>query len=271
MWTRFCAPHLEQTFLRSSTPRAELYKLGLILIIERVFNAPDNNVGIDMEMLSIVDDLDLFFLYPWGRILYGRLIKSFRGRWARTFWMRRKRRRRRLATWSIAFPLLCRYGCSRRYPKLVIGLVGVLVKVSYDFSARHQQSSRSSLHMYATLRPTEAKRGQPHIATLVPFNDCHVPALDDLARDRGSGTSDEEEELGADDSGEVEGEDSEDHDSGDSDGDRVRRSGQTGTFSTSYVHRATFPMQAPSTSYARPIAMAESSLTTDNVQGMLLD
>ncbi|CAA2961561.1 Hypothetical predicted protein [Olea europaea subsp. europaea] len=57
-----------------------------------------------------------------------------------------------------------------------------------------------------------------------------------------SGTSGEEEESGVDDSGEVEGEDLEDHDSGDSEGDRVRRSGQIGTFSTPYVHRATSPM-----------------------------
>ncbi|CAA2974589.1 Hypothetical predicted protein [Olea europaea subsp. europaea] len=63
-----CA-QLEQTFLRSSTPRADRYKLGLALIIKGVFNAPDNNVGIDMETLSIVDDLDLFFSYPWVRVV----------------------------------------------------------------------------------------------------------------------------------------------------------------------------------------------------------
>ncbi|CAA3028901.1 Hypothetical predicted protein [Olea europaea subsp. europaea] len=72
-----CA-QLEQTFLRSSTPQADRYKLGLALIIEGVFNTPDNYVGIDMETLLIVDDLDLFFLYPWGRILYGRSIRGFR-------------------------------------------------------------------------------------------------------------------------------------------------------------------------------------------------
>ncbi|CAA2980490.1 serine threonine- kinase CDL1-like [Olea europaea subsp. europaea] len=87
----------------------------------------------------------------------------------------------------------------------------------------------------------------------------------------GSGTSGEEEESGANDSEEAEGEDSKDHDSGDSDGDRVRRSGQTGTFSTPYVHRATSPMHAPSTFYARPTAIVGSSLTIDDVQGMLLD
>ncbi|CAA2995277.1 Hypothetical predicted protein [Olea europaea subsp. europaea] len=117
------------------------------------------------------------------------------------------------------------------------------------------------------------------ISPLVSFDDRHIPALDDLARDsiapqfhaerlgtpdegtfedetfdeahESSGTSGEEEESGVDDSGEVEGEDSEDHDSGDSDGDRFD--------------------EAPSTSYARPTAIVGSSLSTDNVQGMLLD
>ncbi|CAA2980427.1 Hypothetical predicted protein [Olea europaea subsp. europaea] len=194
-------------------PRADRYKLGLALIIEGVFNAPDNNVGIDMETLSIVDDLDLFFSYPWGRISYGR---------------------------------------SRRCLKLVIASVNILGNVPHGFSARHQQNSRSSLHVYATLQPTETERGQPHIATLVLLNDDPVPALDDLARDsvalqfqgerigtlegdtseeahdRG-GTNGGEEESGADESGEDEGGDSEEDDSEDSDSDRVGRSGQTGT------------------------------------------
>ncbi|CAA3000338.1 Hypothetical predicted protein [Olea europaea subsp. europaea] len=55
-----CA-QLEQTFLRSSTPRTDRYKFGLALIIEGVFNAPDNNVGIDIETLSIVDNLTRSF------------------------------------------------------------------------------------------------------------------------------------------------------------------------------------------------------------------
>ncbi|CAA3018035.1 Hypothetical predicted protein [Olea europaea subsp. europaea] len=164
--------------------------------------------------------------------------------------MQRKRRRRRLATWSTAFPLPYRYGHSRRCLKLVIASVSVLVNVPHGFSAGHQQNRRSSLHVYATLRPIETERGQPHIATFVLFNDHPVPVLDDLARDSvapwfqaecigtpqegtfedetsdeahdGGGTSGEEEESGVDESGEDEGEHSEEHDGGDSDGDRVR-------------------------------------------------
>ncbi|CAA2964464.1 Hypothetical predicted protein [Olea europaea subsp. europaea] len=63
-----CA-QLKKTFVRTSTPQADRYKLGLSLIAERVITAPDNNVGINEDTLSLVDDLDLFFLTSgskWG-------------------------------------------------------------------------------------------------------------------------------------------------------------------------------------------------------------
>ncbi|CAA2935705.1 Hypothetical predicted protein [Olea europaea subsp. europaea] len=39
------------------------------------------------------------------------------------------------------------------------------------------------MHVYATLRSTEAERGQPYISNLMPFEDCSVPALDNVVRD----------------------------------------------------------------------------------------
>ncbi|CAA2946308.1 Hypothetical predicted protein [Olea europaea subsp. europaea] len=127
-------------------PQADRYKLDLTLIIEGVFKALDNNVGIYMETLSIVDDLDLFFSYPWGRILYGRLIRDFRGRWARKFLDTTKKKEKAISYTVHDFPIAVQ------------------------------------LHVYVTLRPTEIERGQPHIATLVLFDDRPVPALDDLVR-----------------------------------------------------------------------------------------
>ncbi|CAA3024535.1 Hypothetical predicted protein [Olea europaea subsp. europaea] len=64
---RISCGELEKAFLRPSTPRADLYKLGLALIIEGVFNAPDSHAGIKLPTLSIVDNLDMFYSYPWGR------------------------------------------------------------------------------------------------------------------------------------------------------------------------------------------------------------
>ncbi|CAA3002110.1 Hypothetical predicted protein [Olea europaea subsp. europaea] len=117
--------------------------------------------------------------------------------------------------------------------------------------------------IHVTLRPIEAEREQPHIATLMLFNDPLVPTLDDLARDSiapwfhtepldSSSVGGSEDKTSDEDH---EGEDSKDHDSGDNDNDRVRQSVQTRTFSTPYMYRAASLMQAaPSTSYARPVA-----------------
>ncbi|CAA2971319.1 Hypothetical predicted protein [Olea europaea subsp. europaea] len=58
-----CA-QLEKAFFRTSTPQADRYNLGLALIVEGVITAPDNNVDIDEDTLAIVDDLELFFVYP---------------------------------------------------------------------------------------------------------------------------------------------------------------------------------------------------------------
>ncbi|CAA2945550.1 Hypothetical predicted protein [Olea europaea subsp. europaea] len=77
-----CA-QLEKAFLLASTPRADRYRLGLALIVEGVITALDNNVGIDEDMLAIVDDLKLFFAYPWAKVGYRHLLKGFRGTWAR--------------------------------------------------------------------------------------------------------------------------------------------------------------------------------------------
>ncbi|CAA3001108.1 Hypothetical predicted protein [Olea europaea subsp. europaea] len=51
-----CA-QLEKTFVCALTPWANRYKLGLALIVEGVITAPNNNVCIDEDTLSLVDDL----------------------------------------------------------------------------------------------------------------------------------------------------------------------------------------------------------------------
>ncbi|CAA2987476.1 Hypothetical predicted protein [Olea europaea subsp. europaea] len=68
-------------------------------------NALNNNVGIDMEMLSIVDDLNLFFSYPWGRISYGRLIRGFRGHWTRKFLDATKKKKKAISYTVHNFPI----------------------------------------------------------------------------------------------------------------------------------------------------------------------
>ncbi|CAA3023394.1 Hypothetical predicted protein [Olea europaea subsp. europaea] len=101
-----CA-QLEQTFLRSSTSRANRYKLGLALIIEGV-----------------------------------------------------------------------------------LGLSGTLGKEILDAKKKKKKAISYTVHnfpiavqLHVTLHPTEAERGQPHIATLLSFNDPPILALDDLDKD----------------------------------------------------------------------------------------
>lgn len=59
---------LEKAFLRPLTSRVDRYKLYLALIVEGVSDDLDNNVGIDIDILSIVDNLNIFFYYPWGKV-----------------------------------------------------------------------------------------------------------------------------------------------------------------------------------------------------------
>ncbi|XP_022871263.1 uncharacterized protein LOC111390444 [Olea europaea var. sylvestris] len=100
----------QSALARPSTPQADLYKLGLVLIVERVFNALDNNVGIHLPTLSIIDDMDLFFAYPWGRVGYRRLLHGFRGIWAKKF-QKVKRKKEKEITYTVwAYKVLPKVG-----------------------------------------------------------------------------------------------------------------------------------------------------------------
>ncbi|CAA2960221.1 Hypothetical predicted protein [Olea europaea subsp. europaea] len=140
-----CA-QLEKAFLRASTPQADRYKFGLALIVEGVITAPDNNVGIDEDMLAIMDDLELFFSYPWAKVGYRGLLKGFRGTWARKMRDTKTKNEKDVSYTIHEFPIVMQ------------------------------------LHMHATLRPTKAERDLPYIASLVLFLDRPVQFLDNLAR-----------------------------------------------------------------------------------------
>ncbi|CAA2955290.1 Hypothetical predicted protein [Olea europaea subsp. europaea] len=164
-----CA-QLEKAILCASTLRADRYKLGLALIVEGVITAPDNNVGIDEDTLAIVDDLELFFaIRPclhsvWTDINVTFVLLSSRQIWAyeampeldECFGERVGERSPQLLCWT-----------STKQPQQRI----------YDAFFREVQ-----LHVHTTLRPTEAERDLPYIASLVPFPNRPVQFLDDLAR-----------------------------------------------------------------------------------------
>lgn len=111
-----CA-HLEKILIRSSTARADRYKLGLALIVEGVFYAPDNNVGISETTLSIVDDLDLFFSYLWGRVGFSRL-RGFRGRWSRKFRDAKRKNEEEISYTVHGFPIALQIWAFEAIPEI---------------------------------------------------------------------------------------------------------------------------------------------------------
>ncbi|XP_022897651.1 uncharacterized protein LOC111411343 [Olea europaea var. sylvestris] len=191
---RISCGELEKAFLRPSTPRADRYKLGLALIIEGVFNASDSHVGIELLTLSIVDDLDMFYSYPWGRVSYIRLIRGFRRRLGRKF-VDATNKKEKAVTYTVhGFPIA-----------MQIWAFEAILKIGDRFARRlgHQSPRLLSwtctkqpqhwtydaffknikLHVSVTLHPTEAEFGQPCISTLMPFEDRTIPVLDEVARD----------------------------------------------------------------------------------------
>ncbi|CAA3016114.1 Hypothetical predicted protein [Olea europaea subsp. europaea] len=104
-----------------------------------------------------------------------------------------------------------------------------------------------SLHVYATLRSTDAEVEQPYFSTLVTYDDPLMPVLDDIARTSGS---------------DRDGDDSEEHDGDDSK--------DTGKSSTSPATPVSSPVRGPMTQ-TRPVGTSASSLIRGEVEELLLD
>ncbi|CAA2974785.1 Hypothetical predicted protein [Olea europaea subsp. europaea] len=214
---------LQSTVARLSTTRADHYKLGLVLIVEGVFNASDNNVALQENF------------------------KRLRGG-----------RRKRLHARCTTFPLPCRFGHTRQFWRLGNASVSESVNECHDFFAGPYESSHSILHVYATLRPTDAEAEQPYFSTLVPQD------LDDRVRSgrSGDGETSGDDDIDGQSGSDRDGEDSEDHDGDDSE--------DTGESST--------PLAAPVPSPVRrlmihtwPVGTFASSLTRGEVEELLLD
>ncbi|XP_022890387.1 uncharacterized protein LOC111405644 isoform X1 [Olea europaea var. sylvestris] len=162
------------------------------------------------------------------------------------------------------------------------------------WSARKQPQHRTydaffknvQLHVYATLRPTDAEAEQPYLSSLVPYDDPPVPVLDDIARNvvapqihslhvesgvgGQSGGQDLEDRVrsGRSGDGETSGDDESDGESeSDSEGDDDE---DTGDFSSP----AGAPIRSPErghTTNSLPVRTSDSSLTKGEVEELLLD
>lgn len=54
----------------------DIYKLGLFVFVEGVLNGIEGKLYIKNGLLSIVEDVELFFKYPWSKYSYNRLLGS---------------------------------------------------------------------------------------------------------------------------------------------------------------------------------------------------
>ncbi|CAA2998341.1 Hypothetical predicted protein, partial [Olea europaea subsp. europaea] len=137
----------------------------------RSFQCPDNNVEIDLRTLSIVDNLDIFFAYPWGRVDYRRLLHGFRGFWVKKFLKAKRRQEKEVWAYEAVPEIGERFGqrVGERMPRLL----------SFSFL---MYNCTLQLHVYATLRPTDVEAEQQYFSTLVLYDDPPVPMLDEIAR-----------------------------------------------------------------------------------------
>ncbi|CAA2998090.1 Hypothetical predicted protein [Olea europaea subsp. europaea] len=274
---RISCGELEKAFLRPSTPRADRYKLGLALIIEGVFNASDSHVGIELPTLSIVDDLDMFYSYPWGRVSYIRIIRGFRRRLGRKFVDATNKKEK--AIW--AFEAILKIGdrFARRLGHQSPRLLSWTCTKQPQHWTYDAFFKNIKLHVSVTLRPTEAEFGQPCISTLMPFEDRTIPVLDEVARDiipaqlhpdplpSGGNVGNSRGECTMVFSGRGSEYDDESRDSED---EGAREA--TEDWDIPLPHAQTyFPIHAPSTSHVRQGQTSGASLTRDEVEELLLD
>ncbi|CAA2956146.1 Hypothetical predicted protein, partial [Olea europaea subsp. europaea] len=95
--------------------------------------------------------------------LQERLLHGFRGTWAKKF-QKAKRMKEKEITYTVHdFPIAMQVWAYEALPE-----------VGERFAER--------LHVYATLRPTDAEEQQPYFSTLMPYDEPPVPILDDIAR-----------------------------------------------------------------------------------------
>ncbi|KAL2552712.1 uncharacterized protein Fot_06331 [Forsythia ovata] len=64
-----------EAFKRYKKNKTDKYKLGLIIILAYVLLATEEKTLIDLWWFELVDDLDRFDKYPWGKMSYDYTIR----------------------------------------------------------------------------------------------------------------------------------------------------------------------------------------------------
>ncbi|CAA2956947.1 Hypothetical predicted protein [Olea europaea subsp. europaea] len=120
-------------------------------------------------------------------------LHGFRGTCAKKFQKTKRRKEKEIAYMVHGFPIAMQVWTYKALPEVgehFAQQVGERLPRLLHWSARKQPQHRMydaffknvKIHVYATLRPTDAEAQQPYFSTLVPYDDLPVQVLDDIAR-----------------------------------------------------------------------------------------
>ncbi|CAA2973241.1 Hypothetical predicted protein [Olea europaea subsp. europaea] len=245
-----------------------------------------------------------------------RLLHGFRCTWAKKF-QKAKRRKEKEITYTVhGFSIAMQVWAYEALPEVgerFTERVGERLPRLLHWSARKQPQHHTydaffkniKLHVYTTLRPTDAEAQQPYFLTLVSYDEPPIPILDDIARivvapqfntssddghdgrhaaredseeeaseggrseEQTSGGDEEKGALGSDPDGEDSKDTGESHGEGSSAGEDTR-GGARGTSSSPRSLRDPSP-ERRSTTQARVVGTSAPGLTRGDVEELLLD
>ncbi|KAL2457255.1 Ubiquitin-like protease domain-containing protein [Abeliophyllum distichum] len=157
-----------EAFKRCKRYKTDKYKLGLIIILAYVLLATEEKTLIDLWWFELVDDLDRFDKYPWGKMSYDytiRILKCDMGDKLRNSLKEGESR--------------CRFGHSKRFQiwerSLLRNIVMEFQECWVGNSLRSMKSSEvvnvlesKELEVNSTLIPTEAELEEVYWKELTP-------------------------------------------------------------------------------------------------------
>ncbi|CAA3016604.1 Hypothetical predicted protein [Olea europaea subsp. europaea] len=211
------------------------------------------------------------------RVGYRRLLHGFWGSFARKFQKAKRRKEKEITCtvhgFSIAMQVWA-YKAISEIRECFSQRVGERIPQLHRWSARKQPQHHTydaffrnvQLHVYATLRSTDAETKQPYLSTFMLYDDPPVPVLDDIVRivvapqfyslhtDSGVGGQSGGSDRDGDDGEDRDGDDSEDTD-------------ESSTLPTAPIPSL---VRGP-TIHIWPVGTSASSLTKGELEELLLD
>ncbi|KAL2467103.1 DUF1985 domain-containing protein [Abeliophyllum distichum] len=169
------------------------YKLGLALLIEGVCRPVDRR-SISLETLSLVDKLNVFYEYPWGRDCYFAMLKSLNCSWNKRAEKANAKDNGLLKYTLGGFPISFQFWVYEAFPEIGAkfgeNMGDTFPRIlKWDAHMQPQTStfvtffSGTEIQAITTLRPTEHEATQPYIVTLALPKDATNDYLDKLVHE----------------------------------------------------------------------------------------